>query len=111
MPAITISKDASGRVLVSGGTYPYREPLKAAGGRWDSAVRSWIVPESADLSFLMPRHTKPQTVQRKPQTVRRDVRGRCCSAAVPCFDDDNPQGPMIYRCAEHGAQKSSYCGT
>lgn len=102
MSGLLLSKQADGATVVTGRTYDYKELLKAAGGRWDSAARAWTLPASADLSPF---------AALQQRTVRRSYSGRCCSAAVPTFDDENPQGPMIYRCAEHGSHKSSYCGT
>ena len=51
MPSITVTKNDF-TVQLSGGTFPYKESIKAAGGLWDPSTKTWTLPLSADLSFL-----------------------------------------------------------
>jgi len=51
MPSVTVTKNDF-TVKLSGGTFPYKEAIKAAGGLWDPSTKSWTVAVSTDLSFL-----------------------------------------------------------
>lgn len=45
---------------LSGQTYPHRDAIRAAGGRWDAASKSWSVPDAAyaGLSALVSKRTE-----------------------------------------------------
>lgn len=118
MPAITVTSLPDGRKTLSGGTYDYKEAIKAASkaagvaAAWDPATKSWTVAAGTDLSFLPtpappPPKPQPAAVYRPPFRSRI---GQCCAAGVFKLDPWNPQGPMVCHCTTHGSNKSNYAG-
>ena len=103
---------ADGRIMVYGGTYDYREAIRAHGGKWNAAEKAWYLPAGADTSFLPPEPKPVVAAYVPPAPRRRD--GRCCDKAVSYFPSDDPYahyGPLHYRCESHGISKSNYSGT
>jgi hypothetical protein len=96
---------ADGRTALRGNTFTYKDQIKAAGGLWAPATKSWTVPAGADLSFIKETVYLPVL-----STLRRDRSGRCCSAAKAELDKHDPQGPLWYVCTHHGKCRSSYTG-
>ena len=47
-------------VAVTGNTYPVREQIRALGGRWDAATKSWLVPadKAVEAQALVPAKAK-----------------------------------------------------
>jgi hypothetical protein len=43
---------SDGRIGVTGDTFPIKDRIKAAGGRWNPADKSWALPAGTDLAFL-----------------------------------------------------------
>lgn len=109
MPDFTIKTLEDGRITVTGrGTYGARESIKARGGRWDPAARTWTLPSGTDTGFLAP---APLFVARLVLAQpRRSRDGRCCHAATCEFDPVCPQGPMWWVCCIHGRVRSSWAG-
>jgi hypothetical protein len=58
MAHIGITKTAlpDGRFTLSGRTFDYKEQIKAAGGKWDPALKTWTLEAAAEqqLMFLVP---------------------------------------------------------
>ncbi len=55
------------------GTFPVKDQIKAAGGRWDPATKEWIVPITFDDSII------PPLPARAPLPVRAEVAERAIS--------------------------------
>lgn len=125
MPAVKITTAAEGSLVLTGGTYEFRQAIKERGGRWSVAERSWTLPAGTDVGFLKPAPAPvPPTAAASggataaarpllavfPPVVRRDRLGRCCAAAQTEFDAVCPQGPMWWVCAAHGRERSTYAG-
>ena len=45
---------ADGTVSLSGNTFPYKEQIKALGGKWNPETKTWVIPAETDLSSLQP---------------------------------------------------------
>jgi hypothetical protein len=108
--AVKITTAADGSLVLTGGTYEFRQAIKDREGRWSPAERSWTLPAGTATDFLA-----TPTMQRPIQNifvplVRRDRLGRCCAAARSEFDAVCPQGPMWWVCAAHGRERSTYAG-
>jgi hypothetical protein len=119
-----------GRIMVYGGTYDYRDAIRAHGGRWDADTRAWYLPAGTDTAFLPPEPAsvavapKPVPLAVKPReewtatewasyvfamrSARRYVVGACCTHAQSFYD--YAQGPTHYRCARHGETRCDYAG-
>jgi hypothetical protein len=41
-----------GNLQLSGGTFKYKDAIKAVGGKWNKDTKAWTVPFDADLMFL-----------------------------------------------------------
>lgn len=117
MATIKIATLPDGRKVLSGGTFPLKDQIKAASlaagtaAAWDPAAKTWTVAAGTDLGFLKPPAPPPAPRPLPPPPLRRDRLGRCCAAAVFKLDDVCPQGPMVCVCAAHGTYKSTYAGT
>lgn len=109
-----------GRVMLYGNTYPYREVIRAAGGKWDATDKAWYLPAGTHTDFLpatamfsgVAPKVAPAPIAAVVVPCRRD--GRCCEKAVSFFPSDDPYahyGPAHYRCDSHGVTKSNYSGT
>lgn len=118
MPApVKITTAADGTLVLTGGTYEFRQAIKERGGRWNPAEKSWTLPAGTDVGFLKPPAAPPAAapplrplLEVFPPLVRRDRLGRCCAAARQEFDAVCPQGPMWWVCATHGRERSTYGG-
>lgn len=112
---MTVAVLADGRIQLSGATFPVRDQIKARGGRWDPAARSWTLPAGTDTVFApapvaaAPVRTVTAYVPYVPY-VTRDRSGRCCAAATAAMDKGDPYGPLWYHCKLHGSCRSSYTG-
>jgi hypothetical protein len=111
---------ADGRTALRGNTFTYKDQIKAAGGLWAPATKSWTVPAGADLSFIKPPPPPPAPKPREEWTKeewarycashnRRGNIDRCCKNAVS-FTQYDYQGPTCYDCPRHGKTYNSYCG-
>lgn len=60
---------------LEGNTFPIKDQVKAAGGRWDPAQKIWMVPESehARLSALIP--GKTPRAYKAPEAPNNQPRG------------------------------------
>ena len=123
-----------GRISVHGGTFPYKDAIKARGGTWDPTNKMWYLPAGTDTGFLPvlpplpPMPARTYTIRAAPAGPsksrelwtaeewaayvithrRRGFIGRCCSKAEAFWD--YAQGPTHYRCERHGITKSDYTG-
>jgi hypothetical protein len=125
MPGIKITTLADGRLELSGGTYDRRTEIRALGGRWNPATKTWTLPAGTDVTSLEkplppppppPPSTAAAAAAAVPPRIRRTgawrgYSGPCCAAATSFSDADNPYGPIHYRCVHHGVTRNSYTGT
>lgn len=86
-------------VAITGNTYPVKDQLRALGGRWDGAAKSWQVPEDkADEARALVAGQPPATGSKA--AYRPPSRCRSCGSAPtryikiyrnglcgPCFGD------------------------
>jgi len=112
---MTVAVLADGRIQLSGATFPVRDQIKARGGRWDPAARSWTLPAGTDTVFApavaaAPAAAMAAAVAAYVPYVTRDRSGRCCAAATAAMDKGDPYGPLWYHCKLHGSCRSSYTG-
>jgi len=122
---ITQAVQADGSIVLSGSTFSYKDAIKAHGGKWDPAAKTWILPAGTDTSFLQPLPRKKAIrVAPKPREewtaaewnayvaeqyrARRYVVGRCCKHAEDFWE--YAMGPTHYRCARHGVTWCNYTG-
>lgn len=65
------------RIYLTGNTYPFREQIKAAGGRWDKERKAWHVPAEARDAMrrlaAQARLHKRQASSREPSEDQRIV--------------------------------------
>lgn len=125
-PVLT-TVQADGRIMVYGNTYDHRVAIRAHGGKWDPANKTWFLPAGTDTSFLpAPPPVVPKPIP-APKTreewtaaewaayvwaqrrARRYVVGACCAHAKSYHDHE--QGPTHYRCERHGETRCDYTGT
>jgi hypothetical protein len=127
-----VNPDKSFRLY--GNTYPYRDLIRAAGGKWNAKDKEWVMPADTDLCFLpagvlyVPPSAEEIAAERAklqrqaaelaaaakipPRRPPRD--GRCCDHAEAYWPSDDPYahyGPAQYRCKYHGLSRSNYSGT
>lgn len=134
-----VAKTTTAGIELSGfNTYHWKETIKAMGGKWQPATKTWVLPVEAVLQPLMPvlppwvcchkarhldHHNKtlvcsqhypkgntPQPPRFQPLPKHAYYGRPCCSHAKARFDSENPQGPMWYDCPSHGTYKSCYTG-
>jgi hypothetical protein len=113
---ITVTTLADGRQELTGSTYDRRDEIRALGGRWDPAAKTWTVPAGKDVSAILVPLPKPVVVAAAYVPPRRNRRhgDRCCDAATMFFASSDPYahyGPASYRCVHHGVSHSTYSGT
>jgi hypothetical protein len=124
MAHIGITKTAlpDGRFTLSGRTFDYKEQIKAAGGKWDPALKTWTLEAAAEqqLMFLVPPLSvapKPKPLPREEWTAdqwanyclrRRGNVGPCCRHATA--KESRPYGPICYNCPRHGYTHNNYTG-
>ncbi len=109
---ITVTTLADGRQELTGSTYDRRDEIRALGGRWNPATKTWTVPAGKDVTPLLAPLPAPAVVAVAPP--RRSRGGRCCDAATMFFASSDPYahyGPASYRCVHHGVSHSTYSGT
>jgi hypothetical protein len=109
------------QVMLYGNTYPHREAIRTAGGKWDAKDRCWYLPEGTDVGFLPAGALYiPPSVSLVPVVApvivprRRTRDGACCEHATAYWPDTGPYshyGPATYRCVHHGESRSNYSGT
>jgi hypothetical protein len=102
-----------GRVMLYGNTYPHREAIRGAGGKWDATDKAWYLPAGTELSFL-PADALYVPYVPKPMPVARSRDGRCCAHAEAYWPNTGPYShydPPHFRCATHGECRSTYSGT
>jgi len=116
---VRITTVADGKLVLTGGTYEFRQAIKERGGWWNPAERSWTLPAGTDTAFITSPPAAPAAAPALlplevvfPPVVRREDKrlGRCCAAARSEFDAVCPQGPMWWVCATHGRERSTYGG-
>ncbi len=125
MPAqkLTVTTLEDGRIQLSGSTFPVRDQIKARGGRWDPASRTWTLPAGTDTTFEVPPPPPPPPPPaprpREEWTAAewqnyclrsrsRGSHGPCCAHAKAYWE--YAQGPTHYRCERHGVTHNSYTG-
>jgi len=109
------------QVMLYGNTYPHREAIRTAGGKWDAKDRCWYLPEGTDTGFLpasafyAPVPAPVPVVPIIAPVLRRPARdGRCCDKAEAYWPSTGPYShydPPTFRCAHHGESRSTYSGT
>ncbi len=52
LPRVKTDTLSDGRIGVTGDTFPIKDRLKAAGGRWHPGDKVWHLPAGTDLAFL-----------------------------------------------------------
>ncbi len=108
---ITVTTLADGRQELKGSTYDRRDEIRALGGRWNPATKTWTVPADKDVTAILVPLPPPVAYVPPP---RRSRGGRCCDAAELFFASSDPYahyGPASYRCVHHGVSHSTYSGT
>ncbi len=121
---ITKTTLPDGRFTLSGRTFDYKELIKAAGGKWDPATKTWTLEAVAEagLMFLVPPPPKPLPLVPKPRARedwtaeewtryclrKRGNVGPCCRHATA--HESRPYGPICYNCPRHGYTHNSYTG-
>lgn len=73
LPRVKTDTLSDGRIGVTGDTFPIKDRLKAAGGRWHPGDKVWHLPPGTDLAFLREPLPPP------PPPPRPDY--VCCDAA------------------------------
>jgi hypothetical protein len=88
-----------GRCELSGRTFDFKDEIKAVGGKWNNANKTWTVPKDTDLEFLNIKKAKPVYIA---------PYGICCQKAK--IMDEYWQGPMYILCEEHGKRPTTKKG-
>jgi len=70
--AVTVTSPDAKMMLITGGTYPVKDRLKALGARWDGDARGWRIPENMS------------------DEARRIVRGEAAEQQTMDFPGENP---------------------
>ncbi len=92
---VKITTLADGNLCLKGNTFPYKDGIKTAGGKWNPAEKAWTIPATADLSFIQP--IAPPPLPSHPWFA-------CCEKArVVCF------GRQEYICKEHNVRPWWIC--
>lgn len=87
LPRVKTDTLSDGRIGVTGDTFPIKDRLKAAGGRWHAGDKLWYLPSGTDLAFL--KEPLPPPVPVQPWFT-------CCEkATLLCF------GRQEFLCKEH----------
>jgi hypothetical protein len=89
---------ADGRISLTGQTFEIKDRIKAAGGRWDAAAKSWSLPAGTDLAFLREPLPPPE-----PLWVSQ---GLCCENAK-VYGYDFRRNEIF--CRAHGLKPWWFC--
>lgn len=79
-------------IAITGNTYPVKDQIKALGGKWDAASKSWMVPDDkADQArALLPAAPVKQNTYRSVSSNTRGIPGvnmPCRSCGGYCYGD------------------------
>jgi len=111
-PRVKTDTLSDGRIGVTGDTFPIKDRLKTAGGRWHAMDKVWYLPAGTDLAFLKEPLPPPPPPPR-PWNA-------CCDSAkvygmteTDVFCKAHDRIPWWFCCAEakviSGARQSCSC--
>ncbi len=92
LPRVKTDTLSDGRIGVTGDTFPIKDRLKAAGGRWHAEDKVWYLPRGTDLAFLK---------EPLPPVIPLNA---CCASAI-CYGHTKTE---VF-CREHNRKPWWFC--
>ena len=96
---VTINLLDDDSIVLSGGTFDFKDEIKARGGKWNPATKKWVLPKDTSVEFLF---------VKKPKPVCIPAYGSCCEKSK--IMEEYWQGPLYIQCEEHGKRPTTKKG-